>query len=92
MEKLPTSFLLKINKSFRRSNSAEFTNLKTEISKFLQFQWLSYLSIDKLREVDIVFLCMFASRYLTLTIALLYLWSSIHGSPDSLRTCYSNPK
>jgi len=87
MEKLPTSILLKINKLFRWSNSTEFANFKTEISKFFQVQWLSYFSIKQLQEVDIVFLCMFASRYLTLTIILLYLWSSIHASPESPRTC-----
>lgn len=87
MEKFPTSLLLKINKSFRWSKLTEFANLKTEISKFLQVQWLSYVSIEPLREVDIVFLCMFVSRYLTLMIILLYLWSSIHSSPESPRTC-----
>lgn len=88
MEKLPTSILLKINKLFRWSNLTEFTNFKTEISKFFQVQWLSHFSIKQVQEVDIVFLCMFASRYLTLTIILLYLWSSIHTSPESPRTCY----
>jgi len=87
MEKLPTSILLKINKSFRWSNSTEFVNFKTEITKFLQVQWLSSFSIEQLREVDIVFLCMFFSRYLALTLVLLYLWSSIHASPESPRTC-----
>lgn len=87
MEKLPTSILLRINKSFRWSNSTELANFKTEITKFLQVQWLSYFSIEQLREVDIVFLCMFFSRYLALTLILLYLWSSIHVSPESPRTC-----
>lgn len=87
MEKLPTSIWLKIHKSFRWSNSTEFANFKTEISNFLQVQWLSYFSIKQLREVDIVFLCMFVSRYLTLTLILLYLWSSFHASTQSPRTC-----
>ncbi|YAG05054.1 hypothetical protein NSTC731_01311 [Nostoc sp. DSM 114167] len=87
MEKLPTSIWLKINKSFRRYNSTEVVNFKTEITKFLPVQWLSYFSIEQLREVDIVFLCMFFSRYLALTLVLLYLWSSIHASPESPRTC-----
>jgi hypothetical protein len=83
MEKLPTSFLLKINRTFRWSNSNEFAKFKAEISKLLQVQF----SIEELQEIDIVFLCMFISRYLTLTIVLLYLWSSIHATPESLKTC-----